>query len=116
MLDLGLAAYDPRRVQGHRLGVDTIDRLTRWLAALPLAERARLPGFESGRADVIVPGGIVLGAALAGLDLPFAVVSDTGLREGILLDAVGWHPAAANADAPPTREGHRDAPVDRPSP
>lgn len=89
-LDLGLPAYDPRRVQGYRLGAGAVERLTRWLAALPLAERARLPGLEAGRADVIVPGAVVLGAALAGLGLPEVVVSDTGLREGILLDAVGW--------------------------
>jgi exopolyphosphatase/guanosine-5'-triphosphate,3'-diphosphate pyrophosphatase len=94
-LDLGLEAYDPGRVQGHRLGVGAVDRLTRRLAALPLAERARLPGLESGRADVIVPGGVVLGAVLAGLGLPDLVVSDAGLREGILLDAVGWRPSSA---------------------
>jgi exopolyphosphatase/guanosine-5'-triphosphate,3'-diphosphate pyrophosphatase len=98
-LDLGLPAYDPARVHGHRLGAAAIDRLTRWLAALPLTERAKLPGLERGRADVIVPGGIVLGAALAGLDLPALVASDAGLREGILLDAVGWRPSSAATGA-----------------
>jgi exopolyphosphatase/guanosine-5'-triphosphate,3'-diphosphate pyrophosphatase len=92
-LDLGLRVYDPARVQGHRLSALAIARLTAWLAALPLAERARTPGLEPGRADVIVPGGIVLAAALAGLGLPAAVVSDAGLREGVLLDAVGWRPS-----------------------
>ncbi len=91
-LDLGLGAYDPARVQGHRLTLLAVDRLTTRLAALPVAERARLPGLEPGRADVIVPGAIVLAAVLAGLALPAAVVSDAGLREGILLDAVGWRP------------------------
>jgi exopolyphosphatase/guanosine-5'-triphosphate,3'-diphosphate pyrophosphatase len=91
-LDLGLRVYDPARVQGHRLSVFAIARLTAWLAALPLAERTRTPGLEPGRADVIVPGGIVLAAVLAGLGLPVAVVSDAGLREGVLLDAVGWRP------------------------
>ena len=119
-LDLGLEAYDPRRVQGHRLGVGTIDRLTRWLAALPLAERARLPGLEAGRADVIVPGAVVLGAALAGFGLPALVVSDTGLREGILLDAVGWRPSPVEAprtthDAWPS-EPRRVGPSERPLP
>lgn len=98
-LDLGLPAYDPARVQGHRLGTGAIDRLTTHLAGLPHAERARTPGLEPGRADVIVPGGIVLAAALDGLGLPVAVVSDAGLREGILLEAVGWRlpPAATRA-------------------
>ena len=98
-LDLGLSAYDPARVQGHRLGADVIERLTAQLAALPLAERARTPGLEPGRADVIVPGGIVLAAALAGLGLSAAVVSDAGLREGVLLDAVGWRQPIAPLEA-----------------
>ena len=93
-LDLGLRAYDPARVQGHQLTGPAIERLTTRLAALPLAERARTPGLEPGRADVIVPGAVVLAAALAGLGLRAAVVSDAGLREGILLDAVGWCPRA----------------------
>jgi exopolyphosphatase/guanosine-5'-triphosphate,3'-diphosphate pyrophosphatase len=91
-LDLGLRAYDPMRVQGHRLTARAIERLTTWLAALPLAARARVPGLEPGRADVIVPGAVVLAQALCGLGLPAAVVSDAGLREGILLDAIGWRP------------------------
>lgn len=120
-LDLGLATYDPRRVQGHRLGAAAIERLTARLAAMSLAERARLPVLEVGRADVIVPGGIVVSAALAGLGLPFVVVSDAGLREGILLDAVGWRQPGREA-ARPIREsfgladGRQDAPVERPLP
>jgi len=94
VLDLGLSGYDPARVQGHRLDAAAIERLTAWLAALPLAERQRLPALEPRRADVIVPGAIVLASALAGLGLQAAVVSDAGLREGILLDAIGWQPPA----------------------
>jgi exopolyphosphatase/guanosine-5'-triphosphate,3'-diphosphate pyrophosphatase len=74
-----------------------IERLTTWLAALPLADRARVPGLEAGRADVIVPGAVVLAQALAGLGLSTAVVSDAGLREGILLDSIGWRQPAALA-------------------
>jgi exopolyphosphatase/guanosine-5'-triphosphate,3'-diphosphate pyrophosphatase len=91
-LDLGLPSYDAARVQGHWLSALATARLTAWLAELPLAERARTPGLEPDRADVIVPGGIVLAAVLAGLGLSATVVSNAGLREGILLDAVGWRP------------------------
>jgi exopolyphosphatase/guanosine-5'-triphosphate,3'-diphosphate pyrophosphatase len=95
VLDLGLAAYEPARVHGHRLTADAIARLTIELARISVAERARMPGLEPGRADVIVPGAVVLAAALAGLGLAAATVSDAGLREGVLLAAVGWpHPGA----------------------
>ncbi len=62
---------------------------------MPVADRARAPGLEPGRADVIVPGAVVLAAALAGLGLSETTVSDAGLREGILLAAVGWPPQEA---------------------
>jgi exopolyphosphatase/guanosine-5'-triphosphate,3'-diphosphate pyrophosphatase len=91
-LDLGLAAYDPGRVQGHRLTAPGIAALRERLGAMRLVDRARLPCLEPGRADLIVPGIVITEQVLAGLGMPELVVSDTGLREGILLDAVGWTP------------------------
>jgi exopolyphosphatase/guanosine-5'-triphosphate,3'-diphosphate pyrophosphatase len=96
-LDLGLTAYDAARVQGHRLTTGRIEALLHQLGALPLVERARLPGLEPGRADLIIPGIAVTLGVLAGLDLPDLLVSDRGLREGILLDAVGWAPPVGGA-------------------
>lgn len=110
-LDLGLPAYDPGQVHGHRLSAAAIDRLTAWLGAMPLDARARLPGVEPGRADVLVPGGVVLAAALAGLGLTALVVSDAGLREGILLDAVGWRPASGASGAGELRGPPETAPA-----
>lgn len=91
-LDLGLAAYDPARVQGHHLTREAICGLRVRLGALHLAERGRVPCLEPGRADLIIPGIAVALAVLDGLDFAELVVCDTGLREGILLDAVGWAP------------------------
>lgn len=91
-LDLGLAAYEPGRVQGHHLTREAIQSLLVRLGALHVAERARIPCLEPGRADLIIPGIAVALAVLEGLGLLELVVSDTGLREGILLDAVGWAP------------------------
>jgi exopolyphosphatase/pppGpp-phosphohydrolase len=45
-----------------------------------------------------VPGAVVLAAALAGLGLPDATVSDAGLSEGILLAAVGWPRAGGRSE------------------
>jgi exopolyphosphatase/guanosine-5'-triphosphate,3'-diphosphate pyrophosphatase len=94
-LDLGLAAYDPARVQGHRLGAAAIRHQLARLGTLPVADRARLPCLEPGRADLIVPGIAVVLAVLDGLGLADLLVSDYGLREGILLDAVGWRPVVS---------------------
>jgi exopolyphosphatase/guanosine-5'-triphosphate,3'-diphosphate pyrophosphatase len=94
-LDLGLTAYDPARVQGHRLARSRIEALLRRLGAMPVAERARLPALEPGRADLIIAGMALTLGVLDGLGRPDLVVSDLGLREGILLDAVGWSPGAS---------------------
>ncbi|MFI5026890.1 MAG: Ppx/GppA family phosphatase, partial [Solirubrobacterales bacterium] len=56
------------------------------LAALSLAERAALPCLEPGRADLIVPGGAICLEVLDRLGFDALVVSDRGLREGILYE------------------------------
>ena len=87
-LDLGLVTYDPHRVQGHRLSRETVERLLAFLGRLPVAARAALPGLEPGRADLIIPGIAIVTATLDALGLDTLVVSDWGLREGILADAL----------------------------
>jgi len=88
-VDLSLTAYDPGRVNGHRLSRDRVEALLRELAALPLARRRAVPGLEPARADVIVAGALVCSVAMETLGFPSIVVSDGGLREGILLDLLG---------------------------
>jgi exopolyphosphatase / guanosine-5'-triphosphate,3'-diphosphate pyrophosphatase len=84
-LDLGLTAYDPARVQGHTLTRAAIDAQLARLAPLTVAERAALPCVEAGRADLMVPGGAIVVATLDLLRVDRMVVSDWGLREGILI-------------------------------
>jgi exopolyphosphatase/guanosine-5'-triphosphate,3'-diphosphate pyrophosphatase len=84
-LDLALPSYDPDRVQGHALERAKVERLLQRLGAMTVAERGALPCLEPGRADLIVAGTAIV---LATLDLCAAerlVVSDWGLREGILI-------------------------------
>lgn len=84
-LDLGLAVYDAARVQGHTLTRAAIDAQLHRLGTLTLAQRAALPCLEPGRADLIVPGTAIVLATLSLLGLDRMVVSDWGLREGILI-------------------------------
>jgi exopolyphosphatase/guanosine-5'-triphosphate,3'-diphosphate pyrophosphatase len=86
-LDLGLATYDAARVHGHRLTAPAVDRLRRQLAELTLDERAALPCLEPGRADLIVPGVAIVQATMTLLGAASVVVSDAGLREGLMSEA-----------------------------
>jgi len=85
-LDLDLPSYDAARVHGHRLTRATVERLLARLGALGVDERARLPCLEPGRADVIIPGIAICLATMTCLRRDTLVVSDRGLREGILCE------------------------------
>ena len=85
-LDLGLAAYDPARVQGHVLTRAAIERQRRRLNALDVAGRAALPCLEPGRADLIVAGVAIVEATLDHLGAEQLTVSDWSLREGLVVE------------------------------
>lgn len=85
-LELGLAAYDPAAVHGHRLYRAAVERQLARLGALDVRARGLLPCLEPGRADVIIPGIAICLAAMARCGRESLVVSDRGLREGILAE------------------------------
>ena len=93
-LDLGLAAYDQSRVQGHVLRRDAIERLLARLGALTLAARAALPCLEPGRADVLIPGIAICLAVMERLGFDALTVSDRSLREGVLCEILAARGAA----------------------
>jgi exopolyphosphatase/guanosine-5'-triphosphate,3'-diphosphate pyrophosphatase len=81
---LGLATYDSKIVHGHRLShEDVIAEIARF-ASLTLADRKGLPGLEPGRADVIFAGAAILERIMAHFQLKEVVVSDQGVRWGLL--------------------------------
>ncbi len=86
-LDLALTRYDAGRVQGHRLSRAAVERQLARLAALDVAGRAALPCLEPGRADLIVPGVAIVLVTLDVVGANGLVVSDYGLREGVLVAA-----------------------------
>src|SRR5680860_997325 len=68
-IDLGLDPYDPARVHGHLLTLETIQRLLSQLASTPLAERVEIPGMHPDRAPTIIAGGVILIEALRAFGL-----------------------------------------------
>jgi len=103
-IDLRLDPYDPNRVTGHEITRDRVAALLRELVLLPLADRRKILGLEPARADVIVAGALICLAAMDLLGFASLLVSDGGLREGILLDLIQRLPA------PPGFADPRDAP------
>ncbi len=81
---LGLTAYDPKVVHGHRLSQDEVIATIAKLGAVPLAARKQLPGLEPGRADVIFAGAAILERIMSHFHMNEVVVSDQGVRWGLL--------------------------------
>jgi exopolyphosphatase / guanosine-5'-triphosphate,3'-diphosphate pyrophosphatase len=74
--------YDPRRIHGAILERASLEALVQHLAALPTAARARLPGLDAARADVIVAGALILQAAMHQAGADRVIASHGGVRYG----------------------------------
>ncbi len=81
--------YDPAKVHGGKLTLKQVGSLANRLCGIPLEERMRLPGLLPKRADVICAGALILETALEKLGAADCVVSDRGLRWGLLLEHFG---------------------------
>jgi exopolyphosphatase/guanosine-5'-triphosphate,3'-diphosphate pyrophosphatase len=99
-LDLGLEAEDPDRIHGHRIARASVERELERLAAMPLAERLKVPGVEPGRAPVIVAGLVVLREILDAYDLDEIEVSERDILHGAAFAAAEL-PEPDEGAAPP---------------
>ena len=81
-----LPSYDPARIHNYQLQLSTIQTLEKTLFSRNKADRVGLPGLEKGREEVIAAGAIIIRIVMETLGVSAVLVSDLGLREGVLLD------------------------------
>ena len=81
-----LPFYEPARIHNYRLKLDTIQELEQTLLSRKKTDRAGLPGLEKGREEVIAAGAIIIRTIMETLGMSSVLVSDLGLREGVLID------------------------------
>ncbi len=81
-----LPTYEPARIHNYMLHLDTIQTLEQTLLSHKKADRTGLPGLEKGREEVIAAGAIIIRTIMETLGMPTVLVSDLGLREGVLID------------------------------
>ena len=84
-----LPLYEPARIHNYRLELATVCDLERLLLPRTKVERVGLPGLEKSREEVIAAGTIILRTIMEILGADSVLVSDLGLREGVLLDLAG---------------------------
>jgi exopolyphosphatase/guanosine-5'-triphosphate,3'-diphosphate pyrophosphatase len=83
------AAEDPRpplKLQGFRLSRERVDQLVNRLVALTPQQRRELPALNERRAEIIVPGALILQTTMASLQIPELVICERALREGLIVD------------------------------
>ncbi len=81
-----LSAYEPARIHNYELQLDTIQEIERTLLSRNNADRVGLPGLEKGREEVIAAGAIIIRTIMETLGMSAVLVSDLGLREGVLIE------------------------------
>ena len=83
------AAEDPRpplRMQGYRVSRQRLDQLVARLLSLTPAQRRALPELNERRAEIIVPGALILQTAMEMLGVQELVICERALREGLIVD------------------------------
>jgi exopolyphosphatase/guanosine-5'-triphosphate,3'-diphosphate pyrophosphatase len=83
-----LRDYPVRRVHGYPLYDHDIEALHELLGEMPAAKRRSVPGIGGDRADVVLAGIAVLEELLRVVGSERIVVSGTGIREGLALEAI----------------------------
>lgn len=84
-----LKQYDRTRVHNYKLTLSTVKSLEKALIGRTATERLGMPGLGTGREFVIVVGTVILRRIMETFRLDTCLVSDFGLREGILVDKAG---------------------------
>ena len=81
-----LPSYEPARIHNYVLTFETIRDLGQTLLSRKKADRIGLPGLEKGREEVIAAGAIIIRTIMESLGQESVLVSDLGLREGVLIN------------------------------
>ncbi|WP_051968110.1 exopolyphosphatase [Brevibacillus thermoruber] len=86
--------YSLGSVHHYAMSAEQVDGVLERARALPWVERRQMPGLSKDRADVILSGIAVFRALLAVVNGRELVVSNKGLRDGVLYETVfGAQPA-----------------------
>jgi len=87
-IDGGVFPYDPEKVHGRMLSLDRVEKILADLKGKSLEERVAMKTIEKGREDLIIAGGALVLEIMRVFECDLLTVSEYGLREGIVLDAM----------------------------
>ncbi|MEO1534948.1 MAG: Ppx/GppA phosphatase family protein [Planctomycetota bacterium] len=78
----------PGTLRGHEIQRDEIRHFTEAIRRMPVDRRTMIPGLSADRADIIVPGLVVIDRLMKRLGVNRLRVHDRGIRDGIVLEMI----------------------------
>ncbi|MFZ0013972.1 MAG: Ppx/GppA family phosphatase [Acidimicrobiia bacterium] len=88
-VSLSLAPYDPDVVQGATVSAEDVGRQIELYRSQDAEERRNIVGLQANRAPVILAGALIVATVMAKLGQDSLVVSDRGLRHGLIRERFG---------------------------
>lgn len=85
------SGYPLNTLHGFRLSYESVCESLDILRQRPLAERRKISGLSSDRADIILPGAMVIAAIMERVNVPALTISQNGLREGLFFEHFWQH-------------------------
>ena len=89
-----------RQLNGHVFEADSLETQADRLMGMNEVQRERLPGIDAQRAEIIVPGALVLAEVLRATGASSITLSDYGVREGLVTDYLLRHSREVTALEP----------------
>ncbi|BAU63012.1 Ppx/GppA phosphatase [Stanieria sp. NIES-3757] len=81
----------PNPINGYQFSRKDLKDIVKKLAGMTYEERFAIPGISDKRAEIIVPGAIILLEVMTMLNLNSITVSERSLREGMIVDWMLTH-------------------------
>jgi len=78
-------------LHGFILSRKSVEKSIQLFRELPLDKRKKIPGLNSDRADIILPGTMVLLAIMDRLQVEKVAISENGVREGVFFEQFWQH-------------------------
>ncbi|MEM7759959.1 MAG: Ppx/GppA phosphatase family protein [Cyanobacteria bacterium P01_A01_bin.40] len=76
----------PDPLNGYKIDYKDIEKIVKKLAKMTYKERLEVSGLAEKRAEIIVPGAVILVEAMSMLKLDSIVICERALREGMIVD------------------------------
>ena len=83
--------YPLNTLHGFAMSRASVEKSIGLFRELPLPERQQVPGLSSDRADIILPGAMVLLATMDRLEVDELSIATNGLREGVFFEQFWRH-------------------------